>query len=785
MDDAGRPTAASRNLWFVNLLIELLMTALLLFLPAARGTVTSTSEAIAIAIAGAIAVLLAIRWVLIPNEGSARWMVWTPIALFVLLAAAQLVPLPPAVIKSLSPQTYALKTELLSDLPDALSRMTISFYALGARHDLRLVFLTVVVFATIISLYRDERRIRRLLCPIVVIAAGAAVLALAQDATRTRAIYWLYDTGKPANSGPFFNHSHFGQFMNLSIAAAIALLLIHWRRWRIVAPVGLFIIIAWAAIALSRTRGGISSAGVAMTFTALAIALSRRSRAMGALTVALALGTVVIVWVVAFDPQRIMLSRDVWDMSRHYPLTGAGLGTFEWTYPMFDHIGDVAVAAYAENEYLQVLAEMGWPGLTIVLAFVAIVWWHYVRALRSGDPFKSSLAIGMGYGLLAAMLHSITDYGQHIPAVAALAAIACGLIINAGTRAASTAPARFWRIPAAAVLLIAAAWVIVGAVRASAGDEHWRAARRLAARLEDAGWHGSPEEIDHLRREIDAAVAAEGDDVHLLYWRAVYGWRVARRQFGSGSAELIAASRAIIDDLNTARRFCPTFGSLYTVLGQIEYGQLNDPAGAAHIELATRLQPNDSTAWFTAGRVHARRGDFDAANKFFRRAIDLDFDALGDVADLYLDELDQPNEAIKLAEGDRNRLRFLGNRMKERPKYFELGLRVYDRGTAQLVADAKAQQTPQLIMLAGYALLTNGNPAEAEPLFANGMRLHPGNPELRFGYAHSLVMLNRLDQASGQLDLLEEARFDPVEVTKLRQQIDVARAKSAATRPRA
>ena len=71
--------------------------------------------------------------------------------LFILIAVFQLVPLPAGRVRTLSPNTAVLKTELLSDLPNAdqaLESMTLSFYPNATRHDLRLVLAVAAVLST-------------------------------------------------------------------------------------------------------------------------------------------------------------------------------------------------------------------------------------------------------------------------------------------------------------------------------------------------------------------------------------------------------------------------------------------------------------------------------------------------------------------------------------------------------------------------------------------------------------------------------------------------------------
>src|SRR5439155_18025929 len=181
------------------------------------------------------------------------------------LATFQLVPLPRGVVAALSPATVDTKLGLLGDLPDAsdaLDRMTLTFYPWATRHDLRVVLLASIVFAAVVIVFRDDdRRTRRLLGTIALIGAACALLALAQDLSGTEKIYWSQDIGFPAQAGPFVNHSHFGQFMNLSIGAAVGLLLLRLnessddegrgRKWRRIAWLGAIVVLGLLTVCLS------------------------------------------------------------------------------------------------------------------------------------------------------------------------------------------------------------------------------------------------------------------------------------------------------------------------------------------------------------------------------------------------------------------------------------------------------------------------------------------------------------------------------------------------------
>ncbi len=207
--------------------VEILLIGLLAISPLALGAVQAWSEAVFIGLSLAMAATLAIKLLVRPDVQFVRsWTFW-PIGLFLLLVTFQLVPLPAGLVRFISPHTFYLRDKLLSDLPGASEKlrwMTLSFYPEATLHDLRLLLALICVFVVVLNCIRRVSQIRRILAAVAIIAGAFAVLALSQDAMGTKDIYWLIPmpTGQVARSGPFINHSHFGQFMNLSIGAALA-----------------------------------------------------------------------------------------------------------------------------------------------------------------------------------------------------------------------------------------------------------------------------------------------------------------------------------------------------------------------------------------------------------------------------------------------------------------------------------------------------------------------------------------------------------------------------------
>ena len=53
-----------------------------------------------------------------------------------------------------------------------------------------------------------------------------------------------------------------------------------------------------------------------------------------------------------------------------------------------------------------------------------------MKAIRGRFSSISAIAIGLGYGFAAILVHSLSDFGQHIPSDAALTAVTCGLLAS-------------------------------------------------------------------------------------------------------------------------------------------------------------------------------------------------------------------------------------------------------------------------------------------------------------------------------------------------------------------
>jgi len=714
--------------WF-DAAIEWLMISLLAFMPFAFGAVEAWSEQVVVVLAGSIAVCFALKLVFHRNTTFLWSWSYLPVGLFVLVAVFQLFPLPTAFVKTISPHTVALKTQLFGELPSTgtlLSSMTVSFYPNATVHDLRLVLAIAVLFVVVLNIYRRPEQLKRLLAAVAVIGGMVALLALAQDLFGNDKIYWTVASYGKAFSGPFINHSHYGQFMNLTIGACLALLLVRLHEafaGRKITPPAVFeyfsspaakpiwlliaiIILGTATIFVSLSRGGMVSMLIAGGFTTLILTSRRSLKGRGWIIALLALCAFVCVLYIGFDAvyDRLATLRELheaeggrWQILKDisvawtkFPVIGTGLGTHEVVYPMFDRSTIPAIAGHAENEYAQAAEETGLAGLLPLVLFAVIVWAVYVRNVRCSRLPVRSAAYGLGFGLLAIMIHSLSDFGQHVPANASLSAIFCALLLvlvrisdshEEPARQASASIGYFIKPLRICLLLVVCgifAWSLLGANNARIAEGHWKEALITERNLIEKNWQGTNQEYIVLMKEAAAAVNYQPDNAQYQHWLNVYRWRSVSRVSDPNTGEAIIPQaamkfvRQIVDEFHNSIKLCPTFGPSWCIAGQLETFVLNDPVGADHIRTGFRLAPCDPTVCFVAGLLDARDGKTDESFKKFTRAVQLDGRLFADVAGVYINQFNRPDLALTIAGDNTWWLSRIANTLADMEEHKEL-----------------------------------------------------------------------------------------------------------------
>ncbi|RMG18859.1 MAG: hypothetical protein D6729_06295 [Deltaproteobacteria bacterium] len=447
------------------------------------------------------------RPVVVPRVG------WVLLGL-VAFEGLQAVPLPPALLRLLSPHTAEVYAYTLGDLGlwPAWRPLSLDPVQTGvelARHATALlVFLGAGQLAM-----RPERRslLLRLL-------AGSGLftvlLALGHKLAGAQHIFGAYPT--PPQGwlfATFVNPNHFAAYLDLLAPVCLGLAVGAGDRSR-VALWGLAFVLLGMACLLTLSRGGILALGVGVTLWA---ALERRRRALGRegdaapspegppaltrslrpLAAPLFIGVTLLAaaWL-ALDPildelstltaegalareQRFEAWADTLALVRDAPLFGVGRGAFAVAFPMYRRSAAHSTLYHPENQVVAAVAELG---VVAGLLLAGTLLWAWVAALRARD--RDPKRVGVLAGLAALAVHEMADFATSFGGVAVPAAVALGSVFpfrdRTGRRWARLGVR--WAAAGSVVLSLACGGALLAARGRLLDDDVERVRRALEAR---------------------------------------------------------------------------------------------------------------------------------------------------------------------------------------------------------------------------------------------------------------------------------------------------------------
>ncbi|MDY7009308.1 MAG: O-antigen ligase family protein [Planctomycetota bacterium] len=776
--------------------IECLMAILLAFMPFAFGAAEAWGEEVVILISGVMVACFLLKIVFVRRVSIAWTWAYVPLGLFLLLVVIQLIPLPQSILAAVTPNTITMKTNLAGSLSKPSgTEMTISFYSLATERALRLALAVSAVFVVTINVYRRANQIKRLLAVVVIVGGAVAMLTLAQIATDAQKIYWRIPA--VAIGGPYVNRNNYCQFMNLSVGAALGMLLVFLKSGFRRTPVVLsraverlgakelrpawylsgMIVLAVASVFLSLSRGGMISLLVAWGVTIAVLGLKRRLDKWGWVMCALAVGAFACVLYVGFDSvyDRLAslwnLRKDIgrWQLVRDsvrawaaFPLVGAGLGVHEYIYPMFDQSTILATASHVENEYVQMAEETGVVGLVLIGAFAVVILRNYLRCLQERRSICGAVAIGLGAGLLAVLIHSMCDFGLHLPSIAVLAAVFCGLMVTMSRadlprRKETPNPARKWMALVCMLGLAGVwAWSVTGAHAASLADESWGKAQRLERQIREENWAVADADYVRLIDLTREAARRQPGNVVYRYWLNAHRWRAVSRITEPETGKTIIGpvalrtAKAVVADLENVYALCPTFGPNYSLAGQLRTFVLDDPHGADLIRKGRALAPCNPASCLAEGILEACEGNTAASLAAFRRTLALNGNWFERIIRICVFHLDRPDLAVEIARGDERRLMFVADILEGRLKV-DLASKARSEATTLVLARCDSPDATALMLVkAADICFRNKENERAVMYYRRALSLECGNVTWRLNFARALAAMGQVSQARQQ-----------------------------------
>ena len=330
-----------------------------------------------------------------------------------------------------------------------------------------------LLFLLVLDLFRTRRRLTLLLTVLTV--SGLAQAFFGSFMTLSGIEWQLFAAtggGRGDVRGTFVNRNHLAGYLEMTLACGLGLLMAlregqpwSWRRLPdlLIGPklrVRLALVVMVIALVMSHSRMGNSAFFTSLLLIGGIFVLANPQHRLrnGLLLASLLLIDLLIVsqffgldklkerleqtqfedLVVSGEVVRHEnVDRDdilvyAWPQWRERPWVGFGAGTFETSFPRYPGADVTGHVDHAHNDVMQFAIEFGLIGLIPLGLFVL---WSLALALRAlwwrESLYRSGVGLGAAVGILALLIHSLSDFNLQIPANAATFVTLCAIAVLA------------------------------------------------------------------------------------------------------------------------------------------------------------------------------------------------------------------------------------------------------------------------------------------------------------------------------------------------------------------
>ena len=260
----------------------------------------------------------------------------------------------------------------------------------------------------------------------------------------------------------FINKNHFAFLIEPAVGLLIAMTLLrkdagHQKLIYLSA-----LILLWAALVMSRSRGGLLAVSLQMVVATLFFIYARRkstqSKPSRTRSIALAAITIIAIVIVVAGTtiwlggdqlstgvetaasemsrrddyhegaRRRDIWRATWQMARAHPIAGAGLGGYWAEIPAYHDASGILTPQQGHNDYLELFASGGLIGVGLFAWFVFALVQAARKAMTTFDGLQRVLAVGAIIGIVGVAAHSLVDFGLHITCNALAFVMLLGLL---------------------------------------------------------------------------------------------------------------------------------------------------------------------------------------------------------------------------------------------------------------------------------------------------------------------------------------------------------------------
>jgi O-antigen ligase len=326
--------------------------------------------------------------------------------------------------------------------------------------------LALIAAGVLIVRYTSStQRLTYLIQTIIIVGLLSAAFGLWRQAAQHTVGFVLPYLRPGLGYGQFINSNHFAFLIEMTLGLTLGIVVCRGVSG---ARLILYLLAAmpmWAALVLANSRGALISMICQAVFLA-ALFVSERvsdksivwmesSRVRRAvlqlvLIATLLAGAIATVVVVGGDPlagridslsiefdrktaETYTLRQNVWsatwDLIKDHPFAGVGFGGYWIAIAKYHHASGETTPQQAHSDYLELLASGGVIGISIGVWFLIIFTRTAYRRIRAADKKFRAVKLGAVAGLIAISIHSLVDFGLHIPINALICVALMALVV--------------------------------------------------------------------------------------------------------------------------------------------------------------------------------------------------------------------------------------------------------------------------------------------------------------------------------------------------------------------
>lgn len=308
------------------------------------------------------------------------------------------------------------------------------------------LFLTyAAVYYAFLNAVRTRQEERIIVYMILSTATLISIIGLLKLIGMNPFDWWNYDLAfkgsKGSLTGVYINRNHMAGYMEMAIP--LVLVLFMTRNRNLEQKIALAALSAFFFIVqgLTLSRGGWIATAGAMIFLMSILFLKNQFAQKKIIISVVAVTVICSILVLGSGPvinRFLTLQKNdpmdniegrlrVWKGAmlqiKGNLIFGTGPGTFQHAYPTYQIPGHAELRRYAHNDYLQLTSELGILFVPVILIFFYQFFRTGIRKLNSQSRQQSGFSLACMTGIVAIMIHSLSDFNLYVPANAFLGVI--------------------------------------------------------------------------------------------------------------------------------------------------------------------------------------------------------------------------------------------------------------------------------------------------------------------------------------------------------------------------